>query len=85
MNRLPALHTFEVFHSMDEGSRRIPDVDVAALVMSFEQDNETVISGPIDELIDQEIDAHPCEIGGKTLIDLSRSRIIFSASTLVGP
>jgi hypothetical protein len=63
---LPALHTFEVFHSMDEGSRRILDVDVAARVMSFEQDNETVINGPIDELIDQEVDAHPCEIGGKT-------------------
>jgi hypothetical protein len=54
---------------MDEGSRRIPGVDVVALVMSFEQDDETVIDGPIDEIIDQEVDAHGrrhAEIGGKT-------------------
>jgi hypothetical protein len=37
--------------------------------MSFEQDDETVIDGPIDEIIDQEVDAHGrrhAEIGGKT-------------------
>ena len=64
----PALHTFEVFYSMDEGSRRIPGVDVVALVMSFEQDDETVIDRAIDEIIDQEVDAHArrhAEIGGK--------------------
>lgn len=53
-----ALHGFEMLDAVLEDARDIADVDVIALEVTLEQDDEAVVHGAVSEIVDQQVDAH---------------------------
>src|ERR1043165_1005810 len=55
----PAFHGGELIEPMEERAHDVADMDVVALEMALEDDDGAVAQGAMNEVVDQQVHAHP--------------------------